>query len=48
MNFNSSLRLLVAVVSLIIISSCGSWTTTVTEQEAYDAGYTIGKMLSGK
>ena len=41
----SSLCLFLAVASIFAISSCG--TTSVSDQEAYDAGYTIGRILGG-
>lgn len=42
----SSLCTFFAVASIFAISSCG--TTSVSESEAYDAGYTIGRILSGQ
>ncbi len=43
----SSLCLFFAVASIFAISSCAG-TTSVTEQEAYDAGYTIGRLIRGE
>lgn len=31
---------------MILLSSCGTY-TSVTPSEAYDAGYTIGRIISG-
>ncbi|MDE5567165.1 MAG: hypothetical protein K2J12_01860 [Muribaculaceae bacterium] len=44
--FTFSVALFIAVTGMLIISSCGG-TTSVTHDEAYQAGYTIGRLLNG-
>lgn len=44
--FNTFIALFIAATGMILISSCGS--TSVTEQEAYDAGSTIRRMITGE
>ncbi len=44
--FNSCVGLFIAIAGMIVISSCGGY-SSVSEQEAYDAGYTIGRIISG-
>lgn len=43
---NLTVALFIAVSGMILISSCGEY-SSVSGQEAYDAGYTIGRMISG-
>lgn len=44
--FTLSVAIFIAVTGTIIISSCAS-SSSVTGEEAYQAGYTIGRMISG-
>ncbi|MDE6310774.1 MAG: hypothetical protein K2L96_03050 [Muribaculaceae bacterium] len=44
---NFAVALTIAITGMIVISACGG-TTSVSDQEAYDAGYTIGRMLRGE
>lgn len=44
--FNLSVALFIAVSGMLLISSCGG-TTSVSQDEAYQAGYTIGRIISG-
>lgn len=36
----------ISAASMILLCSCGTY-TSVTPSEAYDAGYTIGRIISG-
>lgn len=45
--FNSCVGLIIAITGMFIISSCGGY-SSVSNEEAYDAGYTIGRMISGR
>lgn len=45
--FNFSVALFIAVSGMFLISSCGG-TTSVTNDEAYQAGYTIGRLIRGE
>ena len=44
--FNLSVALFIAISGMILISSCGG-TTSVSSEEAYNAGYTIGRIIGG-
>ena len=44
--FNSCVGLFIAIAGMVVISSCGGY-SSVTNEEAYDAGYTIGRMIRG-
>lgn len=43
--FNSFVALFIAVTGMVIISSCGS--SSVSGEDAYNAGNTIGRMIFG-
>lgn len=43
--FHLSVALFIAVSGMIMASSCGA--SNVSYDEAYDAGYTFGRMLRG-
>lgn len=43
--FSFTVAVTIAITGMLLISSCGA--SSVTEKEAYDAGYTIGRMISG-
>ena len=36
----------ICAAGMILLSACGTY-TSVTPSEAYDAGYTIGRIISG-
>ena len=42
---NDIVAFTIAIAAIVVISSCG--TTSVTHDEAYQAGYTIGRLLNG-
>lgn len=45
--YNLSVALFIAISGMILISSCDA-TTSVTAEEAYQAGDTIGRLLRGE
>lgn len=46
-HFNLSIAIFIAISGMIVISSCSS-TTSVTDREAYEAGDTIRRMITGE
>ncbi|MDE6497407.1 MAG: hypothetical protein K2L21_01975 [Muribaculaceae bacterium] len=43
---NKTVALTIAITGMLVISACGG-TTSVSHDEAYQAGYTIGRIISG-
>lgn len=43
--FHLSVALFIAITGVIVMSSCGS--SSVSNEDAYHAGYTLGRMLRG-
>lgn len=45
--YNLSVALFIAISGMMLISSCDT-TTSVTHEEAWQAGQTIGRMIRGE